>query len=137
MERGGDDDWDDVLEQQVQGVAQGEDRVVEQNLVLVEAADDVDHDVRLELVEYDPVVVEDDVARLLGRLVDEALFKGLLRLEVRVGVGRGARADCVDAVCVSTRTICRLRPAMPAMRLFARACEAMGNRGVVGRPSSS
>lgn len=72
----------------MQRIANGEDGVVEKNLVLVHAADDVDHDVRLELVEDDPVVVEDDVARLLGRLLDETLLKGLLRLDVGVGIRR-------------------------------------------------
>lgn len=72
----------------MQRVAQSQHRVVQQDLVLVGSADDVHHDIRLELVEDDSVVVEDDVAVLLGRLVNQALLKRLLRLEVRVGIAR-------------------------------------------------
>lgn len=39
-----------------------------------------------------PAIVQDDVAVLLGRLVEEALLEGLLRLDVGVGVLAGGRA---------------------------------------------
>lgn len=73
-------------------VTQGQHGVIQQDLVLVGGANDVQHDVGLHLVQHDAVVVEDDVARLLGRLVDEALFKRLLRLQIGVGMARDACA---------------------------------------------
>ncbi len=76
------------LEKEVKGVAQCQNCIVQQNLILLETAHDVNHDVRLQLIQDDAVVVEDDVARLLGRLVNQALLKGLLRLEVRIRVRR-------------------------------------------------
>jgi hypothetical protein len=70
----------------MQRVTQSQHGVIQQDLVLVGSANDVQHDVRLHLVQHDAVVVEDDVARLLGRLVDEALFESLLRLQIGVRV---------------------------------------------------
>lgn len=49
---------------QVQRVAQGENDVVQQNLVLRDVADNVHHHVRFHLVQHNSIVVEDDVARL-------------------------------------------------------------------------
>jgi hypothetical protein len=72
----------------VQRVPQSQNRIVQQDFILVHATDNVDHDIGLELVEDDPVVVEDDVARLLGSLVNQTLLKGLLRLDIGVRAAR-------------------------------------------------
>lgn len=75
-----------LLEQEMQRVANRQDRVVQQDFVFLQAADDVQHDIRLELVQDDAVVVEDNVASLLGRLLNEALLERLLSLDVVVRV---------------------------------------------------
>lgn len=74
-------------------VSQRKDGVVEQDLVLVDTAHNVHHDVRLHLVQHDSVVVKDDVAGLLGRLLKEALLESLLGLDIGVGVGGCARGS--------------------------------------------
>lgn len=58
----------EILEQQMQGIPKRKNNVVKQNLVLVNAANDIHHDVRLHLIQHDPVVIEDDIAGLLRRL---------------------------------------------------------------------
>lgn len=73
-------------------ITKSQNSVVEQDLVLVGGTDHVEHDVGLHLVQDNAVVVEDDVARLLGGLVNEALFERLLRLQVGVRVTRCACA---------------------------------------------
>lgn len=76
----------------MQAIPQREEHVVQQHLVLLGAAHHVDGHVRLHLVEHHPVVVEQDVAVLLGRLGQEALLEARLGGLVRVGVlGGGAR----------------------------------------------
>lgn len=74
----------------MQRVSYREDDVVEHDLILVHAADDVHHDVGLGLIQHDPVVVQDDVGGLLGRLLQETLLEGFLRLQVCVGVLGGS-----------------------------------------------
>lgn len=74
----------DLLEQQMQRVPHRQNNIVQHDLVLVHAADDVHHDVALALVQHDAVVIQDDVPRLLGRLLEQALLEGLLRFGVRV-----------------------------------------------------
>jgi len=69
----------------MQRVPQGQDHIVEHNLILVHAAYDVHHDVALALVQHDPVVVEDDVGGLLGRLLDQAFLECFLGFYVWVG----------------------------------------------------
>lgn len=54
---------------QVQRVAQSEDDVVQEHLVLRDVADDVHHHVRLHLIQHNSVVVEDDIARLYSATV--------------------------------------------------------------------
>lgn len=73
-------------------ITKSQNSVVEQNLVLVGGTDHVEHDVGLHLVQDNPVVVEDDVARLLGGLVDKALLERLLRLQIGIRVARCACA---------------------------------------------
>lgn len=73
-------------------ITKSQNSVVEQDLVLVGGTDHVEHDVGLHLVQDNPVVVEDDVARLLGGLVNEALLERLLRLQIGIRVARCACA---------------------------------------------
>jgi hypothetical protein len=73
-----------ILEEEVKRVTERKDSVVEQNLVLVDVADNVHHNVGLVLVQNNAVIVEDDVAILLRGLVDQALLESLLRLQVGV-----------------------------------------------------
>lgn len=82
-----------LLEQQMQRVADGENSIVKQNLVLVGCANNVNHDIGLELVEHNAVIVEDNITSLLARLINETLLKGLLRLGIGVWVRR--RAACI------------------------------------------
>lgn len=76
-----------ILQQNAQRVPQREDDIVQHDLVLAGVADDVEHDVALGLEHHHPVVVEDDVARLLARLLHQALLERLLVLERRVRLG--------------------------------------------------
>lgn len=73
-----------ILEEKMQRVTERKNSVVEQNLVLVDVADDVHHNVGLVLVQNNAVIVEDDVAILLRGFVDQALLESLLRLQVGV-----------------------------------------------------
>lgn len=86
--------WKNVLEEEVQRVAERQDSVVEEDLVLVDIANDVHHDIGLVLVQNDTIVVEDDIACLLRRLLNEALLESLLRLEIRVGTARCIAGSC-------------------------------------------
>lgn len=47
---------DRLLEEEVEGVAEGEEDVVEEDFVFFDAADDVDCHVSLHLIKHDPVV---------------------------------------------------------------------------------
>lgn len=78
------------LEEKVQRVPQGKNGVVEQDLVLIDTANDVDHHVGLHLIQHDPVVVEDNVAGLLRGLVNQTLLECLLRLQIGIRAGRSA-----------------------------------------------
>lgn len=73
-------------------ITKSQHRIIEQNLVLVGGANDIEHDVGFHLVQDNSVVVEDDIARLLGRLVNKALLESLLRLQVGIRVARYACA---------------------------------------------
>lgn len=49
------------LEEDVQAIAEREHNAVQHNLVLVGGTNDVEHDVALGLVDYNPVVVENHI----------------------------------------------------------------------------
>lgn len=49
------------LEEDIQAIAEREHHAVQHNLVLVGGTNDVEHDVALGLVDYNPVVVEDHI----------------------------------------------------------------------------
>lgn len=74
----------------MQAVSKRQKYVVEQNLVFVRAANNVDSDIRLHLVEHHLVVVKEDIAGLLCCLLKEALLKTDLRSLVGIGVLRSA-----------------------------------------------
>ena len=69
---------EDVLEQQMQRVPQREDNIIQHNLILIHAPHNIHHDIALAFIQHDPVVVEDDIGGLLGRLLEEAFLKCLL-----------------------------------------------------------
>lgn len=85
-----------LLEEQVKGVSQSQNGVVQKNLVLVDTANNVHHDIRLHLVQNNSVVVENNVAGLLGSLLNETLLESLLRLDIGVGVGGSAGRSCLE-----------------------------------------
>lgn len=86
------------LEEQMKGVAKGEDGVVKQDLVLLDAANEVEHYIALRFVEHaacvhqskcpvnmctwkqdlHPAVEQQDVSSLFCGLLQECLLKGLL-----------------------------------------------------------
>lgn len=53
----------------MQRIPQRKKGVIEQDLVLLGATDEIEHQVSLLLVQHDLVIVEDDVARLFRRLL--------------------------------------------------------------------
>lgn len=84
-----------MLEEEMQTVPERQQHIVQQHLVLLGAADDVDGHVRLHLVQDYAVVKEEDVAVLLGRLGQERLFEAGLGRLVGVGVLGGCGTwDC-------------------------------------------
>ena len=76
-----------VLEQNVKRVPQGKDHIVEHNLVLFRSAHHIQHHVAFHLEDHHPVVIEDNIAGLLRRLLQETLLECLLVLQARVWIG--------------------------------------------------
>jgi hypothetical protein len=62
----------------MQRVPQRKHNIIQHNLVLIHAPDNIHHDVALALVQHDPVVVEDYVGSLLCGLFEEAFFERFL-----------------------------------------------------------
>jgi len=93
-----------LLEEQVKGVSQSQNGVVQKNLVLVDTANNVHHDIRLHLVQHNSVVVENNVAGLLGGLLNETLLESLLRLDIGVGVGGSAGRSCLEQLSAVVAT---------------------------------
>lgn len=94
-----------LLEEKVKRIPQSQNDVVKKDLVLVDASDNIHHDVRLHLVQNDPVVVEDDIAGLLCRLLQETLLKGLLRLDIGVGVCLAYRGSIPSVMELQSSTL--------------------------------
>lgn len=80
-------DCGDTLEQNVQTIPQCQNDAVQHDLVLLRSSHNIQHDVALHFEDDHSVVVEDDIAGLLRRLLEQPLLEGLLVLYARVGVG--------------------------------------------------
>lgn len=74
------------LKQNPQRIPQAQHNIIQQHLILISTSNNIEHNIALHLKHDDPIVVQNHVARLLIRLLQQSLLERPLLFQRRVGV---------------------------------------------------